>query len=387
MPVSPDLAADLAKRIVELYTRAEHLLLEQIARLFLAGEPTGQPERKLLQVQTLRRRAQRIVDTLIGGIVAEVADIIGIAYNRGVALAGADLAQQGPASAAAGFAPVASHAVQALVDAAVRRARGLAVPILRGTEDTFRRLVYDEAAQVVVGVQTRRQGSAALVSKMAAAGIVFTDASGRRWEAGAYAEMAVRTAAGQALVQGHLDRFQEAGHDLVVVSDAPEECALCRPWEGRILSISGRNVGTVTGVNPLTGGPVSVSVRGSVAQARAAGLWHPNCRHSVTLFIPGITKRPLVQRTPDPAGDKLRQEQRRLERGVRSRRRQLATLAAARKAEAARRGRKTLPAADPVEAEYRRVRGLERAATARHDAFVTAHNRKPLPYRLSPTAR
>lgn len=387
MPASPDLALDLAKRTLEIWARAEQLLLELIVRLFFAGKPTDQPERKLLRVQALRQRALREVDRLTAEAAGAAEEAIRIAYNRGVAFAGGDLAELGPSYAAVGFAPVPEHAVRALVDVATSRTRELAVPILRATEDAYRQLVFGEAAQVVVGTQTRRDASARLVAKMAEQGLRFTDARGRQWEAGAYAEMAMRTAAGQALVQGHLDRLQEAGHDLVVVSDAPEECSLCRPWEGRILSISGRSVGTVGAQNPLTGVPVTISVRGSVAEARAAGLWHPNCRHSISLYIPGVTKRPLVQRTADPEGDELRREQRRLERAVRTRRRQLAALAEARKAEAARLRRKTLPSANPVEQEYRRVRVLERAATARHDAFVEEHDRKRLGYRLNPVHR
>ncbi|CEA09900.1 Phage minor capsid protein 2 [Arthrobacter saudimassiliensis] len=57
------------------------------------------------------------------------------------------------------------------------------------------------------------------------------------------AEMAVRTSTAEAMLQGHTDRVQELGVDTVVVSDAPEECNICRPFEGKVLSISGADVG------------------------------------------------------------------------------------------------------------------------------------------------
>lgn len=35
---------------------------------------------------------------------------------------------------------------------------------------------------------------------------------------------------------------------------------------------------------------VTVSVAGSLAEARAAGLFHPNCRHDVRAYLLGLTK-------------------------------------------------------------------------------------------------
>jgi hypothetical protein len=97
--------------------------------------------------------------------------------------------------------------------------------------------------------------------------------------------------------------------DLVIVSDAPQECPLCRPWEGEVLSLSGATVGTIDG----SGG---VRVAGTLPEATAAGLFHPGCRHSLGAYQPGITK--PMHDTADPAGDAARQKLRYLERQVRS---------------------------------------------------------------------
>jgi hypothetical protein len=52
-----------------------------------------------------------------------------------------------------------------------------------------------------------------------------------------------------------------------------------------------------------------------VNEAVAAGLLHPNCRHSLSAYFPGITQVPTG--TEDPEGDKARQKLRALERAVR----------------------------------------------------------------------
>ncbi|WP_229880214.1 phage minor capsid protein, partial [Streptomyces echinoruber] len=119
----------------------------------------------------------------------------------------------------------------------------------------------------------------------------------------------------------------EHGVDLVVVSDAPRECPLCRPWEGRVLTISGPpGARTVEIEHAIEDGRmVPVRVAGSLDEARAAGLQHPNCRHSVSAYTPGITR--VEAATSDPDGYRAGQRQREIERHVRKwKRREAAAL-------------------------------------------------------------
>ncbi|HEY8588486.1 MAG TPA: phage minor capsid protein, partial [Naasia sp.] len=65
------------------------------------------------------------------------------------------------------------------------------------------------------------------------------------------------------------------------------------------------------------------------------GFQHPNCRHTVKLYLPGVTKAPTGPGTgPDPKGDEARQRQRAIEREIRRHKRgaDLALDAPARKA-------------------------------------------------------
>jgi hypothetical protein len=150
---------------------------------------------------------------------------------------------------------------------------------------------------------TRLRAAQAALDRLAGDGITgFVDTAGRRWQLASYVEMATRTITTQAALNATLDRLADHGIDLVRVTDAPGECVRCRPWEGRVLSVSGRTAGYPPLVEAIT-----------------AGLFHPNCRHQVSAYLPGIT-RPL-ERTADPAGDLARQRTRALERRVRAWRR------------------------------------------------------------------
>ena len=130
--------------------------------------------------------------------------------------------------------------------------------------------------------------------------------------------MATRSALGRAAVQAHDDRLAAAGIDLVLVSDAPEECERCEPWEGKVLRREGPTGAGTVEVEHATEDDRTVRVRvaGSLPEARAAGLLHPNCRHSIAIYLPGVTKpRP---KPPSRATYEQTQQQRYYERQVRA---------------------------------------------------------------------
>lgn len=173
-----------------------------------------------------------------------------------------------------------------------------ALRVLRAQDDVFRAAV--EASLDEGNATTRLEKSRRAFAQLTRAGVPgFTDRAGRRWAMGTYTEMATRTATGRAEVAGRLTGYAAAGRDLVIVSDAPEECVMCRPFEGRVFSLSGTS-----------------QEYPALTTALAGGLHHPNCRHDERPYLPGITKR--YGPTADPEGDKIRQRQRALERRVRA---------------------------------------------------------------------
>jgi hypothetical protein len=103
----------------------------------------------------------------------------------------------------------------------------------------------------------------------------------------------------------------------------------------------------------------AVQVHDTLPDAMAKGLFHPNCRHSISAYLPGITK-PKTN-TADPEGHKARQKQRYLECKIRTAREE------------------ALGALTP---EAERVANAEvRAAQAALRAHLAAHpNLKRLPY-------
>ncbi len=318
MPASSRLAERLALDVVEVYAAAERDLLALIARYLAKGleEPSWAAE-KLAAVQLLERQARLIVDRLKGPGGAEVAKALTLAWNRGAAAAVADAHKAGLGRLEDLAEPLTlpgSLAVERLIEATVDGLESTHLRMVRATEDIYRHVITRASSQVLLGTQTRRQAAQRALDDFAARGITgFVDGAGRGWDLTSYVEMGVRTSTAHAAIDAHVERLQAFGEDLVIVSESPSSCPICAPWEGEVLSLSGDTVGAVA-----DGG--STVVAGSLDDAEADGLFHPNCTHAVSLFIPGVTEQPddagLDGYDPQPYED--RQQLRYLERQVRA---------------------------------------------------------------------
>lgn len=303
-PLDPETLARVTKAVVDIYGDAVARMLGLVtARMARGIDEPGWAEAKLLDLVGLRSDAQTVIDELAKTGPPAVRKAIEEASAAGRAGAARQLGIS--------LVPATnSSAVEALAWETVQSVTTAHLGILRSVDDIYRQVVAEVAAPgVVTGTETTRQAAQRALDRWADVGISgFVDSAGRNWEIQSYAEMATRTASGRAMIDGRLDVYQSDGRDLVIVSDHTQECSLCRPFEGKILSITG---GTPDGVVLEDGARVS----GTLGEARRAGLLHPSCRHDIRPYIVGLTE--PFSATEDPEGDRLRQEQRRLERGVR----------------------------------------------------------------------
>jgi hypothetical protein len=320
VPVSPALAEDLAAAIADLYEAAGTTLIEQIRAALDAGWDSPQwAQLKLAAVGDLQQAIQTVIDALQTDASGAIGQALTEAYERGQQAAVAELGALGVGQTAAAAealpgAPVVDRLAAALVD----DTRPVYVRMLRQSLDVYREVVTKAAAAPALGAQTRRQAAQTALDRFADRGVTgFVDRAGRSWDMRSYVEMASRSVLGRATVEAHTDRLGAAGVDLVLVSQAPEECPLCRPWERKILARTGapgkREVEVEHAVED--GEMVTVTVAGSLDEARAAGLMHPNCRHSVSAYLPGMSRIPEEQASRGTYEDT--QKQRYLERQVR----------------------------------------------------------------------
>lgn len=344
MPSSPaQFEEAVARQMLEVYAEAERIMVERVRRRLERGiDEPGWAEHKLAEIQALRRDAEEVIANLEAA-QREGERRLERVYRAGMANADAELKGLPPRTPALAFGDTHKRSLQMIVADWKAALNGTHFRILRASIDVYREAVAAATSQIVAGTVTRREATQYVLRRFADQGITgFVDRAGRAWSLSSYAEMATRTAAGRAGVTGHMNRLYENGYDLVIVSDSPEECPLCRPWEGRVLSISGRTRGYP-----------------SVDEAIGAGMFHPNCTHRFGIYLEGYTK-PYTN-TENPEGYELRQEQRYMERQIRRWKRR--------------------EAAAMTEEERRYARQKVREWQGRIRAFVDEHDRKRLYYR------
>jgi len=230
MPVSPELATGLAAGVVQHYTEAERVLLERIAKALTKGiDGPLWAEHKLLEVQLIQARAKVLLTQLEQAAGQSVAEAILTAWNRGSAVAATDLAGVLERALAEVVDPLpGTRAVARLVEETTAKVVGTHPRILRSTMDVYREVVAKASAQVLLGTLTRREAAQAALDAFAKRGVTgFVDQRGRGWDMATYVETAVRSSTAHAAVAAHVDRLAAYGMDLVIVSDAPQECSLC----------------------------------------------------------------------------------------------------------------------------------------------------------------
>lgn len=197
------------------------------------------------------------------------------------------------------------------LDAAAQR-------ITRFADDAYRAATVSGALSQVMDKATPAEAQGQAWRELTAKGISgFTDKNGRQWNLATYVEMATRTAAQKAYNASHRDRLTKAGVNYFTISSTGRPCPLCAPWEGKVLA--DRGAGDFTEPSARDGGPVLVRVTATIEQAIAAGLMHPNCKHVLTAFLPGVTLLRTNEWSPDDeAAYQNTQKLRTLERAVRA---------------------------------------------------------------------
>ncbi|MEU0332221.1 phage minor capsid protein [Streptomyces sp. NPDC006193] len=320
MPVSPAMAEDLAAAVADLYEAAGTVLIEKIREALAEGLDSPQwVQLKLAAVGDLQAAIQTVIGALQQDATGAIGHALTEAYERGQQAAVAELGALGVGQTAAAAAAVpTAPVVDRLAAAVVDDTRPVYLRILRQSLDVYRQVIARAAAAPALGAQTRRQAAQAALDQFANRGVTgFVDRAGRSWDMRSYVEMAMRSACGRAAVEAHTDRLGAAGVDLVIVSQAPEECPLCRPWERKILARTGAPGARAVQVEHALEDDrtVTVQVAGTLEEARASGLLHPNCRHTVSAYLPGASRVPEPQASRGTYEDT--QQQRYLERQVR----------------------------------------------------------------------
>jgi hypothetical protein len=180
--------------------------------------------------------------------------------------------------------------------------------VLRRMDDVYRQTIFRAQVHYNTGTVGLEQAIDMATKDFLEKGIdAITYSDGKKVNIASYAEMALRTANHRAYLMAEGKKRQEMGLYLVVVSAHATACEHCIPWQGLII------IDDVYG-----GGNKDVGDYPLLSEAMEAKFLHPQCRHNLSTYFPGITTMPKV---PDMEGVeenyKREQQQRHIERQIR----------------------------------------------------------------------
>lgn len=183
--------------------------------------------------------------------------------------------------------------------------------VWRYMDDIYRQTIYKTGMFMAAGTKTLDQAIDMATKDFLNAGINCIEyKTGRRVNVANYAEMALRTASQRAVFLAEGTVRDQWGIHTVFVSAHANTCSKCAPWQGIVLVDDVFSKGTAEEAKEL-GVPL-------LSEAMKAGLLHPNCRHTIATYFPGITTLPTVPNEEKAKENyKAEQEQRVLERKIR----------------------------------------------------------------------
>lgn len=308
MPTNKDINEALLLDILSVYADAEDKLLTAVAKRVAKGiTEEGWNEKKLKNTQALQKEIEKILGSTSKLSKAKISKGIIDAYKQGFAGVGGPKGTHGTILDELDIPMNLKMQVLAtnnLLDNATFQ-------VLRKANDAYQEVMAHSTTGLLAGVDTRIQTSQKMLNEFASKGITsFVDKAGRNWDLSSYAEMCARTVGSHAALQGHIDRQVEVGEDLVKVSTIGTTCPICQRWQGVVLSISGNH-----------------PKYHSIDEAKAAGLFHPNCKHTLGMYIPElddgtdhegkVEPAPLDMNSESSKRNKLIEKQRANERNIR----------------------------------------------------------------------
>lgn len=204
------------------------------------------------------------------------------------------------------------EALQQTVKNDLRKARH---GVLRKMDDVYRQVIYKAEVNMTAGAKTLNQAIDMATKEFLSKGINTIEyADGRKVSIGAYAEMALRTASQRATFLGEGKKRDEWGVYTVLMSAHANCSPMCLPYQGTVMIDDVYT--SITKEKALELQQETKYVLLSAAMKNHA--FHPNCRHTLATFFPGVSSLPEIPDDEEAQkNNNAEQKQRYMERQIR----------------------------------------------------------------------
>lgn len=206
-------------------------------------------------------------------------------------------------------------------------------------KQSFLDILNSNTASVVSGAESRTKAVRTTIHEMAEKGIpAFVDKSGREWSPEAYVNMDIRATVKNTALDAQFEVMDEFEQDVFEVSSHPGSRPKCRPWQGKLISRSGRT----TEITDINGKKYKVIPLSQTSFGEPDGLFGINCGHRPRGVSDGLFRKSSVEYDDEEDKELYNKvcRQRELERKVRKSKTEADMLEAAGDTEGAKEVRK-----------------------------------------------
>lgn len=201
------------------------------------------------------------------------------------------------AQSSAEFFKIDERKLNALVKSTTDDLKKAEYAVLRMANDKYRKAIFNAQVFANSGAATYEKAVDSAVKDMLAAGLNCVQyKNGARHTLPDYADMAIRTANKRAYLRGEGEKAQEWGISTVIINRRNGACGKCADFVGMVFIDDVYAGGKKTdegGKYPL------------LSEAISAGLFHPRCKDSSSLYIEGISTPPDKEVLPKEAQEEL----------------------------------------------------------------------------------
>lgn len=153
-------------------------------------------------------------------------------------------------------------------------------------------ILNSNTAAVVSGAESRTKAVRTTIHEMAQKGIpAFVDKSGREWSPEAYVNMDIRATVKNTALEAQFSTMDSLGQDVFEVSSHPGSRPKCRPWQGKLISRSGRT----TEITDINGRKHKVIPLSQTSFGEPDGLFGINCGHRPRGVSDGLFRKSSVE--------------------------------------------------------------------------------------------
>lgn len=183
-------------------------------------------------------------------------------------------------------------------------------------KQSFLDILNSNTASVVSGAESRTKAVRTTIHEMAEKGIpAFVDKSGREWSPEAYVNMDIRATVKNTALDAQFEVMDKFEQDVFEVSSHPGSRPKCRPWQGKLISRSGRT----TEITDINGKKYKVIPLSQTSFGEPDGLFGINCGHRPRGVSDGLFRKSSVEYDDEEDKELYNKvcKQRELERRVR----------------------------------------------------------------------